>query len=360
MIKKLSLILAGISSFKKNNPIVFLIYITGYMLMCFVFIYVYTNYMPSVVSGADNKVESRYYHFSVQNQECDFEKLYEYLRTYKPLYCDLDSYISLEELLGEGSEEIEINVTTRLDSNFNNFFFGQEFNSDEINNALSNNENILVMSEGLGYKGETIAIGDDEFTVVLSSGMSTVVMPYMAYKKHFHPDSIALVVGETLRNGRHEKFLNDLNEFGLSAVYEPSGFLGDNYELNIYYSKKIIVIFGVAVCIFMLLIRFLLEYSKYEYTIYRLVGARQDTVTSLVFSQTIIANGFLILLSICIYELLYDSLFERINMYRDIHMKIGDYVFMTGVLMLFSAVAIVPFIIYSIRNSVSKCINYYS
>ena len=358
--KKISLILAGISSFKRNNPIVFLIYIIGYMLMCFVFIYIYTNYMPSVVSGADNKVDSRYYCFNVQNEECNFEELYRYLRTYKPLYCDLNSYISFGELLEGGSDEIEIDVMTRLDGKFDNFFFGWELNSYEINNALSDNENIVVLSEGLGYKGESITIGGDKFTVVLSEGMSRVIMPYMAYKKHFYPNSITLVVGETLRNGRHEKFLNDLNGFGLSVVYEPSEFLGDNYEINIYYGKKIVVIFGVAVCIFMLLIRFLLEYSKYEYTIYRLVGARHDTVTYLVFSQTIAANGFLIVISVCIYELFYDGLFERINMYRDIHMKIGDYVFMTGVLMLFSAVAAVPFIIYSIRNSVSKCINYYS
>lgn len=364
MLKKAGLIISGIGSFKKNNPVVFFVYIIGYMLMCFVFIYVYTNFMPRVIAGADNRSESKYYCFSIPevNNNCDYEKLYEYLRTFNPLYCNLSTDISMGELIEDRKDNEKVRVLTRMDSDFKDYFFSGIDNPKKVNEALMNNENIIILPKSLDYNEKTITIENDEFFVISADyGNPDVVLPFYAFKKYFTPKYITIVVGETLRNGRHEEFLNQIqNEFGLSVDYEPSEFLGSDYEINMYYTKKIAVVFGVAVCVFMMLVRFLLEYSKYEYTIYRLAGAGYDTVISLVFLQTIIINSMLIILSIGLYKLFYDAFFEKINMYREIYMKISDFCFMSGILLMFSTIAIVPFIIYSIRNSVSKCINYYS
>ena len=86
MMKIVILIAKKIHGQYTNNKLISLIYALSLMMSVLVFIYVYNNFMPSVIRVASDDSFDHYYSFYFSEEIADISNLREYLKSYDTRY----------------------------------------------------------------------------------------------------------------------------------------------------------------------------------------------------------------------------------------------------------------------------------
>ncbi len=373
------LVLKKISNFYTDNGIISAVYSVGFVMSVLVFVYVYNNFVPSITRTAEDDSFDHYYAFYFTDPIDDFSELREFLASYDTFYVTYyhkilnednsinndDSQTTYKITTGDSENYIEISENELSEQSAIPYVVA--YKDDEVRTTLvegklefydcadDNSQNFAILPahstlgvlpdsyeyDGITYfaigwhVGETMIIPEENF---VEQGLSI-------YKVEIYLDNI-LSVSDGMK-------LID----GICSMYSVDGVVSPANMDDVYagYSRQILFIitigFTLIAFVFGYLVKYMIISSGKENMICRLVGAGNAEIIGILTMENFLINIMLSSVAVIIHIIFFDSIFEKVNFYNNVKLKLNDYILIIGITSIFSFFAILPHIIKSVNDT---------
>lgn len=222
--------------------------------------------------------------------------------------------------------------------------------------------NIIFLSDKYKLDGKTLSINGKELTVkTIKNGGYYAFIPANAFFKldlagssNFEFFNFVLNNRLSTDDNRHfrENLTNLLYDNSVGKVtpsvsdpYEDTADQGQNYKNTIMsYFLLLCLIFAVSFIFCAMLFNYIARKNMYENIIYTIVGAKKGTVLLVSLLENIVLSLISSVVAVIIHILLYNSVFSLINRY-EISYGVSDYLIITALVTILSAVIMLPFFI---------------
>lgn len=381
-------ILKKIGGHFKENKLITTVYIISFLLSVLTLIFMYNNFMPSVIREAKNNTEDRYYVFDFKKEVQDvsgLDELFEKYNTecieYLHIIADKESTDDNKDSDGEKieipddfPEEIGDNVnvmimeeSTHGDESETGWPIIVTYKDDEISGANSKVEgrteftdeeregNTLVgifpAYTSVGTLPKSYTYNGLEYKAIGWSLRSYFIIPEKLFiNQGFGVDSVIIYLKDTLTTMESNELINKITStYQIKSMLTPEAY-NDEYLGN---SRQIIFMlslgFAVMIFVFGYLIRYIVITSKSENMIYRLVGAGNGVIVCISALESLIANLILSIIAVIIHAALFSPIFNKLNFYTNVSLDIIDYLLLIGVTTFISFIAVLPHIVRSTR-----------
>jgi len=365
--KIMRLILSRLHGYLIENKFIAVIYMTGFMLSVLAFIFVYNNFMPSVVRIAKDDSNDHYYSFTFSEELEDISWLRNLLKNY-------DTYYVRYQHSSFKGEEIEPGVWVNEyssddpDAKENILYSISAYKDDDIVRTPSGgrlefteeekkgNSYVAILPANNGRLGafpsEYTYEGNVYKAVGWHAGSSDMVIPEELFAKlGFSLKGLTIYTSDILSASKESELIQAITEkYNIKKVESPAS-MNDIYKKN---TRPIIFMltagFMVMIFVFGYLIRYLVLAGKNESMIYRLTGAGNGEIIALTLLESLIVNVVLAVLSVAIHIALFDLVFRRLNFYN-VKLSIYDYLIIIGITTVFSFAAVFPHVVKSVSST---------
>lgn len=341
----------------KNNRLVMILFFIGVFLSSLMFIYFYGNSSSTNGLLLGNGDVFKTYSIQVMNQ--DQTVLEEYISWLeqqnldKIVFCsnvELDPLNANIELLSSGA----LTIQSRKDDQIRTeTALGRgEFTEEEINQG----KNVIILSidqlplrgSSEGILGETIQLDGVDYEIIGVSNYSRgPFIPYRSFlKSEFSLDTIDITLDEVLLQDESEEFVEYIQNSVPGILVQSPYDVYSNY-LNQPQDHVILLIlyFAASLILFLFLMKYILDSSRYEYIVYSICGASRGTVINLMYIEVFCSSVVASLAAVVVHRLFYNVFFDKINMLQGLRYRFIDYL----LIMLFICIAIlicsIPFIV---------------
>ena len=366
-----------------NNKLISLIYALSLMMSVLVFIYVYNNFMPSVIRVASDDSFDHYYSFYFSEEIADISNLREYLKSYDTRYVmyyhkilqktnennesneNNEFKIEYEIIQGDSDEAVKIDGSTsntgsaipyivsyKDDIVITSLVEGRlEFSDEEKEGTY--NAAILPANSTLGVLPSSFEYNDMNYNAVgWHVGAAMIIPENVFVEQELDVYKVEIYLNDILNASEHRKLIEDIcRMYSVDGIVSPEN-MDDQYQGNSRQVMFIIVIgFLIMIFVFGYLLKYLLMVSKNENMIYRLVGAGNGEIIAIIALENLVINVFLSIFSVCIHAALFDSVFDKVNFYQGVRLGVNDYIIIIGITTVFSFIAVLPHIIRTVTNT---------
>lgn len=222
--------------------------------------------------------------------------------------------------------------------------------------------NIIFLGDKYKLDGKTLSINGKELTVkTIKNGGYYAFIPANTFFKldlagSYNFEFFNFVLKNRLSTDDNRHFRENLtnllydNSVGkvtpsVSNPYEDTADHGQNYKNTIMsYFLLLCLIFTVSFIFCAMLFNYIARKNMYENIIYTIVGAKKGTVLLISLFENVVLSLISSVVAVIIHISLYNSVFSVINRY-EISYGISDYLIITALVTVLSAVIMLPFFI---------------
>lgn len=340
------LVFSRITGYLRAKRLLMVLYIGSYILCVLVFIYVYNNFMPSVIREGRNDSIDRYYNIYLDGAYVDADSIIEFIEGYDP------GYIIFCHAVCESDSE---NITV------------QAYYNDDVTTVMSggrtnigkyNGDYIIFPEETKRYgrKPDRVTLEDKSYEVIgWTAGFATAVVSMRGYiDNKLTTSNIEIYLNQVLSYEKSEEFIDGLAQMmKIQGVKSPELYAEEEQKNNRIGIISISLGFFAMMLVFGFLVKYIIQTNKKEDGIYMLVGAGKGEVIGIIFLEHIIMNLTLSATAVILHLALYYPIFNRINFYENVHMSFLDYVIVVALTSLLSFIIILPHLLRSYRYSVA-------
>lgn len=372
--KSLYLITAFFKTHFKNNKFLFTLFLLGIFVSSLILTYYYGNVSPNnnlIYDEMKSVFQTYTIELSVTNgdileQGVSWLEQQGFTRIDYFGYCDLKSDSS--EFLN--ADSIEVRYCKDDTYNFNSALGRVSFTEEE-----KSGENVIILSqeyldfyleERENLLNQTVLLNGVEFTLIgfynLGGG---AVIPYQSFvKNQFEVNRIQVVVNEILNyqddvNLKAEISNNIPGARVVSAYDTYYNYLeqGDSYD----YLRSITIYMLLGFIVFMFLVKYIIDSSRYEYVVYSIVGASRKKVVGIMIAEILGITLLTSIVAMLFHHLFYEVIFDKINYFSGLQYHVEDYGIILLIVLVVSVICVVPFMIsylfndlISSKNSIKK------
>lgn len=372
--KSLYLITAFFKTHFKNNKFLFTLFLLGIFVSSLILTYYYGNVSPNnnlIYDEMKSVFQTYTIELSVTNgdileQGVSWLEQQGFTRIDYFGYCDLKSDSS--EFLNADSIEVRYckDDTYDFNSSIGRVSFTEEEKSGENVIILSQEYLDFYLEERENLLNQTVLLNGVEFTLIgfynLGGG---AVIPYQSFvKNQFEVNRIQVVVNEILNyqddvNLKAEISNNIPGARVVSAYDTYYNYLeqGDSYD----YLRSITIYMLLGFIVFMFLVKYIIDSSRYEYVVYSIVGASRKKVVGIMIAEILGITLLTSIVAMLFHHLFYEVIFDKINYFSGLQYHVEDYGIILLIVLVVSVICVVPFMIsylfndlISSKNSIKK------
>lgn len=359
-----SLYLVGnyIKTHYKNNKIIFLFFALGVFISALIFIYFYGNFsLTNQLMASDDKVYKTY---TLENLSGWDEDSLTWLtqQGFEDIVYVHDSVAEFPQGSDLALRTPELTLRFQPDDEYTaKAALGRGTFTEE---EMENGENVVILATdtipGVILHQEissqvldsVILIDGIEFRIV-GVHSDNVVIPFKAYQNNnFSLDRVEVTLPNMLTRKENAEWISSMKqEMPQLHIISPYEAYANYFPDENAHLPLVALIFAVSMIGFMFLLKYLLDSSKYEYTVYSILGASKNKVVNLMYAETLLLTCSISLLAIAVHRILYDILFDKINIMSGIRYRWQDY----GIILLFicviTMICALPFVMQYTKGS---------
>ncbi len=390
--KTLRLAFSRIYTYFLENKIIFILYFIG-VVACVVFmLFFYGNVLNSKTGQTqydDLKFKTYYVSFATPTEITpetleklkDFQIEYDIQDIRLGAILDLDGnniefsdnseamqYFHHKVNPNEEEEFVSVYVETFINNNTNILknIDSQLFTDDELkqNVAISSNTEESIKIKGQDFKIiKTIPKNTDGIYDMKET--PDYYIPADAYfQSGIKTRQITIYVAEPFSQSMmynygyflHEIFNTKYNPLtdadgSYDCVGIPSSVYASEYGDRVSQYQSIMAVFAVSILSFMFLLKYLMDSCRRENSILMMVGAKKIRILATAFIENTILTLSGTIIATLIHITLYDCLFSKINLYKNVVYSIEDYLLIAFIVLVLSTIVQIPFTIsYWVKN----------
>lgn len=279
---------------------------------------------------------------------------------------------------GDGSP-IRISVASFVnDSHIYLLEESQSFGRTNFSKQEKEGENVIVFRKDYmnddGIKNfekavsDKLTIGNNNFVVIGTTlkDLADAYIPYNTYKKlEFPVDKITMTMPVLPTSEENKKIVTEIvrvfSNMGIDVSIEDLGFWIAAVESAENTQKSYsIVIMAIIFCVFVFLMKYMMERSLYETVVFGTVGADSKQLIIIMLIENILLVLPTSVLGFVAYDLTKDILFKDLMIAPNYIYTFGDYAFIFVAMLVVSIVVSLPFYLFYLRKSLVKLKNIYA
>lgn len=359
--KLLSLEISRLKNYLANNTLIFLVYMVGSIACILTFIYFYGNGVAYKVNSAKNDILYRTYTVNFTSPaNIDIDTIQKIL-TDKGDIISFQHTISVSNVSGEnimGGQNIsEYYLMAYYRDNFEiSLKRGKKaFNTD--------GKQVIVPSEFLSSGADLayININDTELDIIGESYLNdTFIIPYDFFYGRYSVDVINILLHDKPTTEENKSYVSMLSKmFPNVMISDPSVYYTSDTADSVSNIAYLCVMFLICFFTFSLLMKYIIEVNNRENIICIIVGARRRTTAALMILDNLTVISVSLICAITLHIILYNSLFQNINIYGGIVYTLFDYIIIAAVILVISEIPML-FIIrkYYCQSAVKSSVDY--
>lgn len=330
--KTIALLVSRIEHYFKDNKLIFILYVIGNLSVSITFIYLFGNTVTYMQNKKNNENYYRQYQVSFIESK---EKIYLNDLFVQSLNTITDSFL-VEDFTIEEVHDIENEIgyieKANIIASYNNRV---DIHTQAIKGLLTFDENsiqnsIIVPRDcNTVDSDETITIYNQKFNVIGYQSFSGLYfIPWALFEDLEIPiDRLNILVYSRMTDTTDEDNLLELlaKLFPQAYVRTPEIYILNDRSMSIEQIPILFIMYALSISSFLFLVKYMINRNKYELAIYSLTGATKKSVLFLLMTEIIVISSFINLIAIAIHMVFSKSLFERINMYKNISYSYSDY-----------------------------------
>lgn len=210
---------------------------------------------------------------------------------------------------------------------------------------------IVPAMSGLSL-GDTVEYYGKEFVVIgsSSSGMHVPMIPYQTYAELCGNEKIVAI---DLHAAERQDPKNDPVIALIDQMFPYRAQVGSSgHNLAVVESRTsqqylwlIVINTFLAVIAHTFTLHYLLDSARNEHIVYTMVGSNKGRITATILGDAVIMSMAANALGVLLHKLLYNGLFEKLNMNPNIQYGFGDYSFCYFIIVALSVLAAIPVVI---------------
>lgn len=217
-------------------------------------------------------------------------------------------------------------------------------------------QNCVIAPAAIHYKDERVTINGVKYSVVGKyDGMGDYdfYMPVKAYQNvGFQTKSLQITLKQIPTEEENERLVAEINAaFHGSAVTDPYQYIMQKTNKNATDLLTFCAIYLISICSFLFLLKYLLDRNQYENAVYSIAGASKNRVIRIAVCEILILSMGSAVFALLLHALLYDSVFQYINVYANVTYTFFDYLAILGMIFVLTLLCAVPFIVMYKRSS---------
>lgn len=357
-IKKLCLIKTDFSVLLKNKLICF-VFVTSMLILSILFTFLYGNSVTYIATrNKKSNIGFRRYECSVVNNDI-------YLTD--SLIQQIEN-IFAEYPIDDIFFESQLIMTSAKNSpqSYGAWKSGQESLSQEqitsadnvifVSDRIDANEHRILRREGntayYGYRpGQEYKIIGEFYSPV---GETIGYIPYTSFiDGKYDITQICVIASRRLNSIENDSIIESFNNLPFNIEYNsfyPSAFKDEEMTKSMGMIILLSLIYIMALFSYLYMLKCIIDKNKYYYGTNILFGAKRNNLATRFFVELMVFIGAINLLGIFIHYILYDSIFEKINLITNIVYYTNDYIVIMSLLTCLTILLVLPYSVYF-----SKC-----
>lgn len=215
---------------------------------------------------------------------------------------------------------------------------------------------------------DKLTIGNNNFVVIGTTlkDLADAYIPYNTYKKlEFPVDEITMTMPVLPTSEENKKIVTEIvrgfSDMDIDVSIEDLGFWTAAVESAENTQKSYsIVIMAIIFCVFVFLMKYMMERSLYETVVFGTVGADSKQLIIIMLIENILLVLPTSVLGFIVYDLTKDILFKDLMIAPNYIYTFGDYAFIFVAMLVVSIVVSLPFYLFYLRKSLVKLKNIYA
>ncbi|MBQ9891309.1 MAG: ABC transporter permease [Firmicutes bacterium] len=347
--KTVFLVLQRLKQYCKQDKWIFILFVIGAIINSVMVCYLYGNFIPSISRRNSSNIHMyREYQFSfdpnAESSKEDKEVLNSLIDT--DLFESLLQGLYLPENRGYA-------LSTVYYGDYPLVILNGE------NRSVVDKE-IIVPKIGFDYSvDDKINIDGKEFSVIGIHGSTEFFISKSAFEeiRDNHKNDCPYFVTAVSKERYIEN--DDAVIRAFEAIIPDQHFerpIGDAFDRSdtFFASMQIIISFTISSVSFLFLFRFLLDSGQKENAVSRIVGAKRNTISAMVFLEGILLTSAGTAVGIILHKILTPVLFSKLNVIEGIQYNITDYLSIFIIVLMLSIIIILLFTIAFTNRSFIK------
>lgn len=346
-------------------------YILGSITCVIALIYFYGNFLSIKRMEVRNLLEYRQFIVNL-DQNISFDEIQnDFLEPYK-----------VERVLLTGETTIDASYQDKFDSSLtrsdNQSGFPMKISADLHagsrvvatlgRTSFTEEENqsdsplVVLPNDYLGELGDEIQVEGQNCKIIgLSTDSDKMYIPLGLYEKlHVPTGRIVITLVNQLSPADVRALSDKINQaYPHALIQTPLDYTDLAYSKLPAQLLLICLLYLVALLSFLFLFKYLIDQSRFENTIYSIVGASKRQILSVLVTETVLLSSISAIFGILIHCIFYASVFAKINALGNIPYHFLDYLLIFVLIVLMAGITIIPFLIHFYRNTAIESKNMY-
>lgn len=356
--KTFKLALSRVGYYFKYHKLIFVLFLLGMVACVLAFTFFYGSSALQKME-ATNAVLSRQYDIQLFSAEKIEENRLSFLKQYDVEEVFYTAPLGKSALKGkipdtdDMGEKITFSVKAFQNNNVTKLLY-LDSKSDFTEQELK--ENCVIAPSAIHYQDGKVTINGVKYSIAgkyESFDDYDFYMPLKAYQDGgFQTKNLQITLKQIPTEEENERLTADITAaFHGSAVTDPYQYIEQMQEKGAGELVTVCAVYLIGLLSFLFLLKYLLDRNQYENAVYSIAGASKNRVICIAVCEILILSMGCAVFSLLLHALLYDSVFQYINVYENVTYTFFDYLAILGMIFVLSLLCAVPFIVMYKRQS---------